>query len=422
MKKIVAALLALALGVSASAEAKVKITCLADGSRLTRQHQPLMKMFNEMQSEIEVEYMSPAKNYGDVHLKMMRASATNTLPDCAFQAYNQLPSLARALAARGQIVNFQDLFAREAQGWVDDNYTPEILENGVVDGKQYGMPFNASVYQWYYNNDLIKKVGGREADFHTWEGVMELAKKLKGAGITPFAGWLVDGDDWGWQMLILSQGGRLLDKNAGDKVTFNENDYGINALKMVKRWVDEAGYDPDADYRQQSTAFTEGNMGFFATSPAGAKSIQEKVGGKFDLKSTTFAVWNDKDGLLPTGGNAGVITTKDPKKIDAAWEYIKFVTGPKGQEFAAKITGYLPTNKRALLPEYLGDYYKKNPYFATPGNQFERAGPWVGYKGTQSEKIWREQRTVIRSVMLGETPIKEGAAKLQKIAEDLMQK
>jgi len=46
----------------------------------------------------------------------------------------------------------------------------------------------------------------------------------------------------------------------------------------------------------------------------------------------------------------------------------------------------------------------------------------VGYKGTQSEKIWREQRTVIRSVMLGETPIKEGAAKLQKIAEDLMQK
>ena len=118
MKKIFATVFTVMVGLSASAEATVKITCLADGSRLTRQHQPLMKMFNEMQSEIEVEYMSPAKNYGDVHLKMMRASATNTLPDCAFQAYNQLPSLARALAARDQIVNFQDLFAKEPNGWV----------------------------------------------------------------------------------------------------------------------------------------------------------------------------------------------------------------------------------------------------------------------------------------------------------------
>ena len=49
-------------------------------------------------------------------------------------------------------------------------------------------------------------------------------------------------------------------------------------------------------------------------------------------------------------------------------------------------------------------------------------GPPGAGKGTQSEKIWREQRTVIRSVMLGETPVEEGATKLQQIAEELMKK
>lgn len=420
IKKYFIAIFAILVCYSGVVEAKIKITCLADGGRYTKQHVPLAKLFNEMQSEIEVEYQSPAKNYGDIHIKLMRASVTKTLPDCAFQAFNQLPSLARALEARDQIVNFQDLFDTEKDGWVDENYSPAILGNGKVDGVQYGIPFNASLYQFYYNHELITKVGGKEEDFHTWDGVMGLAKKLRDNDITAFGGWLLHGDDWGWQMLITSQGGRLLDKNAGDKVTFNENDHGVKALTLLKRWHDEGGYDPDGVYKQMVTAFTEGNMGFFATSPAAATSLKKKVGGKFDLRSTTFAVWNE-DGLLPTGGNAAVIMTKDPERMKAAWEYIKFVTGPKGQEFAAKTTGYLPTNKRALLPEYLGDYYKENPFFGIPGIQFDRAGPWVGYKGTQTQKIWKEQRSVIRSVMYGKTPIAEGALKLQKIAEDLME-
>ncbi|MDZ5696683.1 ABC transporter substrate-binding protein [Chelativorans sp. M5D2P16] len=406
------------------AEAKVEIACLTTAAHLTRQHEPLMKRFNEMQDDI-VAYAAPSQDYADTHLKLFRASATNTLPDCAFQAFNQLPSLARALDARSQIVHLDELIVKEEDGWKAANYTERMLDLGRVDGIQYGMPFNASVIQWYYNADLVRQAGGDPDNFPTtWDGVIELAKKIDALGddIASLS-YAADkwGDDWPWQTLILQQGGRMLNE-AGDEVAFDKNNYHVEAMKLLRRLVEEGVYDPAISQSDQLTQFTEGKMGIYATSPASARNTAERVGELFDLRTTTFAVWNDAEGLLPSGGNAALITTKDPEKVAAAWEYIKFVTGPEGQEFAAKITGYLPTNRGALAEDRLGGYYAAEPYYATPSNQYDRAGPWSGYPGTQSEKIWREQREVIHAVMTGRKAPEDGAREMVEIAEKLMQR
>ena len=58
----------------------------------------------------------------------------------------------------------------------------------------------------------------------------------------------------------------------------------------------------------------------------------------------------------------------------------------------------------------MGAFYEAEPYYATPVLQYDRAGPWSGYPGTQSEKIWREQASTIRAVMEGEVTPEEGAA------------
>lgn len=413
---------AAAVAIAGAAEAQTTITCLTNAGHLTRQHEPLMKEFNEMQDEIVVEYAAPAKNYGDTHLKLFRGSATNTLPDCAFQAYNQLPSLARALAERGQIVDMGPLMEAEGDGWVEENYTEAMLDLGRVDGVQYGMPFNASVIQWYYNADLFKEAGLDPDNFPTdWDGLFDAAQKIDALGedILPMFMWLINGDDWGFQTLILQQGGRMMSDD-GQAVAFNENDHHIKAMEMAKRLHDEGGLRTDLDRETQFAAFTEGRMGLWGLSPAGARNMQERVGGAFDLRSHPFTVWNDEAGKLPTGGNAAIITTQDPNKVAAVWEYIKFVTGPRGQQVTAEITGYLPTNVQVLKTEYMGAFYEAEPYYATPVKQYDRAGPWSGYPGTQSEKIWREQASTIRAVMEGELTPEDGAAKLVEIAEELM--
>ncbi|PJE38056.1 ABC transporter substrate-binding protein [Pseudooceanicola lipolyticus] len=406
-------------------QAQTQITCLTNAGHLSRQHAPLAEMFNAMQDEIEVIYAAPAQNYSDTHLKLMRGSATDTLPDCAFEAYNQLPSLARAMAARGQIADLSTLMAQEEAGWKEANYTDQMLELGQVDGVQYGMPFNASVIQWYVNADLLQQVGVAVEDFPTdWDGVLALAAKIDALGDDiDGMSYAVDqwGDDWPFQVLIAQQGGQMLN-DAGDQVTFDQDGRSVEAMKLARRIVTEGGYDPHTDIDTQLTAFTSGKVGFYANSPASAKLMQERVGEGFDLRSIKFTVWDDANGTLPTGGNAGIITTQDPEKQAAVWEYLKFLTGPKGQELTAKNTGYLPTNVMSLEEEYLGAYYKAEPYFATPSSQYDRAGAWYGYPGTQSEKIWRDQRSVIRAVMLGETAPEAGAAELKAIAEKLMQR
>ncbi|MEL6515912.1 MAG: ABC transporter substrate-binding protein [Pseudomonadota bacterium] len=408
--------------VAASAEAKTVITCLTNAGHLTRQHEPLMKEFNAMQDEIEVQYAAPAKNYGDTHLKLFRGSATNTLPDCAFQAYNQLPSLARALAERGQIVDMGPLMEAEGEGWTEENYSDAMLDLGRIDGVQYGMPFNASVIQWYYNADLFREAGLDPDNFPTdWDGLFNAAQKVDALGddILPMFMWLINGDDWGFQTLILQQGGRMMSED-GKAVAFHENGHSVEAMKMARRLYEEGGLRTDLDRETQFAAFTEGRMGLWGLSPAGARNMQERVGDAFDLRSHPFTVWNDEDGKLPTGGNAAIITTQDSEKIAAVWEYIKFVSSPRGQQVTAEITGYLPTNRQVLKTEYMGAFYEAEPYYATPVLQYDRAGPWSGYPGTQSEKIWREQASTIRAVMEGNVTPEEGAAELKAIAEELM--
>ncbi|MEM7631377.1 MAG: ABC transporter substrate-binding protein [Pseudomonadota bacterium] len=424
MLRFTLAAAAATLAFSTLAEAKVTITCLTNAGHLTRQHEPLMAEFNAMQDEIVVEYAAPAKDYGDTHLKLFRGSATNTLPDCAFQAYNQLPSLARALAERGQIVDMTSLMDAEGEGWTEANYSEAMLDLGRVDGAQYGMPFNASVIQWYYNADLFREAGLDPDNFPTdWDGLFDAAQKIDALGddILPMFMWLINGDDWGLQTLILQQGGRMMSDD-GQSVAFDENGHALEAMKMAKRLHDEGGLRTDLDRETQFAAFTEGRMGLWGLSPAGARNMQERVGEQFDLRSHPFTVWNDTEGKLPTGGNAAIITTQDPEKIAAAWEYIKFVTGPRGQQVTAEITGYLPTNRKVLGTDYMGDFYAANPYYATPVMQYDRAGPWSGYPGTQSEKIWREQASTIRAVMEGELSPEEGATQLKSIAVDLMKR
>ncbi|MEM8552411.1 MAG: extracellular solute-binding protein, partial [Pseudomonadota bacterium] len=267
------AILAALMATTAIAEAKVTVTCLTAAGHLTRQHEPLVEKFNAMQDEIEVVYAAPSQNYSDTHLRLFRSSATNTLPDCAFTAYNQLPSLARALAERGQIVNLDTLIAeKEPDGWLEENYTEQMLDLGRVDGVQYGMPFNASMIQWYYNADLFREAGLDPDNFPTdWDGFFEAAKAINALGddIIPMGKWLLYGDDWGFQTLILQQGGRMMSPD-GMAVAFNEEDRHVKALEMARRFVTEGGFEVNLDWDTTSTAFTEGRLGMLGTSPAGA--------------------------------------------------------------------------------------------------------------------------------------------------------
>jgi multiple sugar transport system substrate-binding protein len=216
--------------------------------------------------------------------------------------------------------------------------------------------------------------------------------------------------------MITQAGGTVVD---GAKVPLGGPDLGVKVLERFRRFVAEDGM-PLIDWDQSRQQFIAGKIGIFFDTPARLRQVTDLIGDKFTLRTAIFPIDNKAKGGLPTGGNAAIITTRDPKKQKAAWEFLKFVTGPEAQKIVVETTGYLPTNLRATGPEFLGPFYDKNPNFRTVSLQMDRSVPWQGYPGGNSVRTWRAQREIITGVMRGEIDPKAGYDRLQKETMALM--
>lgn len=382
-------------------------------------HEPIAAEFMKKHPDIKISFRAPAASYDEGHQTMLRSAVTNQLPDIYYSGFHLQAELARALLKRNQLVEAGPLLAKEPKDWVAANYSDSILKLGFVDGKHYGMAVNASTPLMYYNADLVKKAGGDPDKMpDTWEGIIALAAKIKATGAN-VAGMAYNihewPDDWLFRGLIHQAGGDMLDES-GSKVAFDK--VGLQQLVNMRRFVTEGGM-PLIDWDQSRQQFIAGQIGIFFDTPARMRQVTDLIGERFVLKTAVFPVDDKAKGGLPTGGNAALITAKDAAKHKAAWEFVKFMTGPEAQKIVVETTGYLPTNKRAVEPEFLGPFYDKNPNFRTVTLQMDRSVPWQGYPGN-SVRIWRTQREIINGVMRGEVEPKAGLERLVKETTALM--
>lgn len=403
------------------AAAQVTLDVLYAFPSFARFHEPLAQEFMKKQPDIKIQFRAPAPSYDEGHQTMLRQAMTNQLPDVYYSGYHLLAELVRTLAKRDQVVDLGPFMAAEGAAFSKANYSDRIQALGKVDGKLYGLAFNASTPIMYYNEEMVKRAGADPNKMpDTWAGVVDLAQKIRaqGSDINGMAydihGWP---DDWLWRALILQQGGKMLNE-AGTEVAFG-GDTGLNAMKLTRRIVTDGGMQL-IDWDQSRQQFAAGKIGIYFASPANVRQITDLVGNKFVFRTTTFPVDNKQAGGLPTGGNAALITSKDPAKQKAAWQFLKFVSSPEAQKIVVEMTGYLPTNVRALEKEYLGAFYDANPNFRAPALQVERALPWDGYPGGNAVRIWRNQRDIITSVMRGDTTPEAGLERMVKETNAMM--
>ncbi|MEM6441617.1 MAG: ABC transporter substrate-binding protein, partial [Pseudomonadota bacterium] len=329
--------------------------------------------------------------------------------------------LGRILSARGAILPLDDLMAAEGEGWVEANYEPNFLAIGAVDGVQYGLPFNASTPIVHYNATLIREAGGDPDDLPSdWDELIELAGKIDALGDDVW-GMSYDvhdfWDDWLFQALIKQQGGEIMNE-AETEVAWN-NEIGMRAVDLAVRFVEEGGM-PLISKEESTTLFCSGQKGLHFTSTAGVRGFGECSDGNFEYVTGLYPVENLETGGVATGGNVGVILASDPAKQEAAWRYIKFISGPKAQEMAVLATGYMPTNKLATGPDHLGDFYAENPNWQTSVDQIGRAQPYYGYPGTNGVKIGRVQMEIFGELMAGEISKEEALAALVEETEALL--
>jgi multiple sugar transport system substrate-binding protein len=144
--------------------------------------------------------------------------------------------------------------------------------------------------------------------------------------------------------------------------------------------------------------FTSGTMGIWGHSTSRLGGVTKQVGDKFKLVTGPFPT--QPDGRLPLGGNVAMLFAKDPAKQKAAWEYIKFATGPIGATMMVQATGYFPSALAAADdPKLLKPYYDKNHNHMVAIRQLPKSTGWYAFPGDNGIKITDVIKDHLQSVV-----------------------
>lgn len=346
-------------------------------------HEEIAKRFMEAHPDIKVTFRAPYESYEDGVQQALRQAITRQLPDVSYQGLNRQ----RVFVDRELAVDLGPFIAKE-KGWDQLGYDGSLMTLGQVKGKQFGIGFSLSTPILYFNADLVRKAGGDPDKFPSdWPGIFALAKKIDALG-DKVHGFQFDWDitgNWMWQALVFAEGGTMLTADERE-VAFGGAE-GQRAIQTLSAMVKEGTM---RDVSQPTTLqdFVSGTLGIWSHSTSRLGGVTKQVGTSFELRTARFPIPGGDKARLPAGGNVVMMFAADAAKQAAAWEYIKFATGPVGATIMVKGTGYFPANaKPAQDPALLGSFYQQNPNHMTAIRQLPILTAWYAFPGENGLKI-----------------------------------
>lgn len=279
-------------------------------------------------------------------------------------------------------VNFRKLGSYISQGflyplneYVDRDPTilqkikPSIREVLNVDGKIYCIPWSQYVMALYYRKDLYREAGlDPNKPPRNWDEFYEYCKKLtipeKGQYGFGFASY-PQGTPYHWVNYVWQAGGEVVAKDKkGDWYAAFNSPQAVTALKFYSKLV-------SGEWTRKSDGMRFKGVASRTNSWAEDRN-QGKIAQWFADTSDSIARKPDMDpdllGIaeLPAGpgGKAGAINAamwamnsqvKDKRTRDAAWEFIKFMSGSEADRIRVK--AYVEAGLSKLVnPDKLRQY------------------------------------------------------------------
>jgi len=367
--------------------------------------------FTKQNPNIRVNWRAPEQGYEEIMQRNLRDAITRSLPDVAFHGLNRQ----RTLLERDIPMDLRPFMTADPK-IAEQGYSETLLSLGQVGGKQTGIGFALSTPILYYNVDLMRRAGGDPArPPSSWDEVINLSRAISGLSDNTtgmFFDWTITGN-WSWQGLVFSHGGTML--NAEEtQVAFNQEP-GLRAIRTLRRFVDE-GRMPDIRPATMFTDFFSGRLGISMQSTAQLGRYNREIGGRFPLLTGRYPL-SAPNGRVPAGGNVAMMFTRDAQKQRAAWEFIKFATGPIGGTMMVNHTGYMPaTTIPAEREEMLGRFYRENPNHLTTFRQADSITGWYAFPGQNALRITDVINDHLQNVV-GKRA--EADATLQRMAADV---
>lgn len=410
--KQLALVTALSLGLATPASA-VDLTMyypVAVGGALTKIVDELVADFEKANPGINVNAIY-AGNYNDARIKALAALKSGEPAQLAVMFSIDIYELIE----QGAIVPFDELVDSAAdRAWLESFY-PALMENGITQGKTWGIPFQRSTIVMYYNKDAFRAAGlDPEKPPTTWAELLAMGKQL------------TTGDQWGvmipstgypyWMFGALAMQNDQVLMNSDGNETYFDAPATVEALEYWQQLGDEgvmpAGTIEWGTLRQN---FLEGKTAIMYHSTGNLTTVKNNANFDFGV---AMLPGNKRRGTPTGGGNFYIFKDSSAEEKAAALKLVKFLTQPeRTAEWSIK-TGYLGTRPDAYATAALKDYVRTFPPAAVARDQLEFATAELSTY--QTGRVRKLLDDALQSALTGDKTPQEALAGAQKGAERLL--
>jgi len=277
---------------------------------------------------VELREISSAEYQDVLNIQLSGGDDTDIITVKDIPGYN-------AMLSRGQIIPLDDYIAADG---IDLSQYSGAADELVWDGQIYALPFRSDIWILYYNKDIFDAAGvAYPSNDMTWSEFDETARLLtSGSGADKI---------YGAHFHVWRSAVQLGTVQAGDSIINTDYSFMMPMYNMVTSMQNDGII---MDYGELKTGsihysgpFKNGQV---AMLPMGSwfigSLIQAKHDGEFDF-DWGIASYPHPEGV-EAGTTAGTLTSlainANSKQKDAAWDFVKFYTGPDGAQVLAHST------------------------------------------------------------------------------------
>ncbi len=318
-------------------------------------------------------------DYGKIYNDVITNIATDTTPNVCITYPDHI---ATYLTGVNQVVPLDDLIRDERYGFGGsdvrfdspsfDEIIPDFLDECMIDGHYYALPYMRSTEACYVNKTYVEKLGYKLPETLTWDFVWEvseaaLAKDEEG-------NYLVNGqkvlipfiykstDNMMIQMLKQKDAGYSTD--AGDILLFNDTTGGL--LRTIAEHARTGAFSTFKISSYPANFLNAGQCIFAVDSTAGAtwmgtdaplSDISEDKIVRFDTEVMMIPQFDtDKPYMISQGPSVCVFNKKDPQEVMASWLFTQYLLTNDVQIAYSETEGYVPVTSKAQQSEEYQDY------------------------------------------------------------------
>ena len=341
-------------------------------------YQQAIDGFQELYPNVTVN-MRLYTDYGRIYNDVITNISTNTTPNVCITYPDHI---ATYLTGNNTVAALDDLMKDSRFGLggsevrfdapKEEEIIPEFLQECMIGGKTYAMPYMRSTEALYINEDFVKKLGYEVPEVPTWDFVWEVSEKAMGQDenglfkvngqkvLIPFIYKSTDN----MMISMLKQLDAPYSTDGGEILIFNDTTKQL--LEEIYIHGKSRAFSTFAISSYPGNFLNAGQCIFAIDSTAGATwmgseapmmDIHKEQVVSFHTKVTPIPQFHpDQPKMISQGPSVCVFSKENSQEVLASWLFVQYLLSNGIQLGYAETEGYLPVTKKALDSEEYKDY------------------------------------------------------------------